>query len=154
MKKLLIILLLIVGCDNKQKQSTHNNTSNYWMIKYFVNQDNQPTDVGYITNINPIIGTFSNSTFKENPLKVKIMIKERAVGIKLYENAGTVSVKANKQYPIEYNMTIKHDNNIIDYINSLKKKYSQKKVKNIVEDKYKLKISTTTISKMWNNNYV
>ena len=116
MLRRLIILLLIVGCGDKQEQSTKINTPDYWMIKYFVNQNYQPTDVGYITNINPIIGTYSNPKINGNPLKVKIMIKERAVGIKLYENAGDVSLKATKQYPIEYNMIIKHNKNNIDFV--------------------------------------
>ena len=86
------------------------------MIKYFVDQANQPTDVGYLTNINPIIGTFSNSTISDNPLKVKIMIKEKAVGIKLYENKGNLPVKANRQDPIEYEVILKHNNKKIDFI--------------------------------------
>ena len=112
----LIILLLIVGCNNKQEKLKNNNTSAYWEIKYFVDQNYEPTDVGYITNINPIIGTYSNSEINGNPLKVKIMIKERAVGIKLYENAGDVSFKAPKENPIDYNMTIKHNKNNIDFV--------------------------------------
>ena len=56
MKKLLIILLLIVGCNEIDKKETENSSLEFWEIKYFVNQDNEPTDVGYITNANPIIG--------------------------------------------------------------------------------------------------
>ena len=44
------------------------------------------------------------------------MIKERVVGIKLYENAGDVSLKATKQYPIEYTMIITHNKNNIDFV--------------------------------------
>jgi len=79
----LIILLLIVGCDKIAKKEVNNSYLEFWEIKYFVNQNYEPTDVGYITNANPIIGEFSTLKILNNTLKVKIMIKERAVGIKL-----------------------------------------------------------------------
>jgi len=116
MKKLLIIALLFVGCDKIDKKETENSSLEFWEIKYFVNQDNEPTDVGYITNANPIIGEFSTSKILNNALKVKIMIKERAVGIKLYENEQKLSVKGNKQDPIEYDIKVKRNDENIDFI--------------------------------------
>ena len=89
--------------------------SDFWTIKYFVDQDYQPTDVGYITNTNPIVGSYSNSRIKNNVLEVKLMIKERAVGIKLYENAKKEPVKASNQFPTEYRMMIKHNDKNIDF---------------------------------------
>ena len=87
MKKLILLsIILIVGCNKIDKNKTENSLLEFWEIKYFVNQDNEPTDVGYITNANPIIGEFSTLKILNNALKVKIMIKEGAVGIKLYEN--------------------------------------------------------------------
>ena len=116
MKKLILIALLIVGCDKIDKKETENSSLEFWEIKYFVNQDNEPTDVGYITNANPIIGEFSTSKILNNALKVKIMIKERAVGIKLYENEQKLSVKGNKQDPIEYDIKVKRNDENIDFI--------------------------------------
>jgi len=116
MKKLLIILLLIVGCNKIDKEETENSLLEFWEIKYFVNQDNEPTDVGYITNANPIIGEFGTLKIPNNTLKVKIMIKERAVGIKLYENEQKLSVKGNKQDPIEYDIKVKRNDENIDFI--------------------------------------
>ena len=61
----------------------------------------------YLTNqINakPIFGKFSSSKIHDSALKVKIMIKERDVGIKLYENEQKLLVKGNKQDPIEYDI--------------------------------------------------
>ena len=116
MKKLLIIVLLIVGCNKIDKKKTENSLLEFWEIKYFVNQDNEPTDVGYITNANPIIGEFSTLKILNNALKVKIMIKERAVGIKLYENEQKLSVKGNKQDPIEYDIKVKRNDENIDFI--------------------------------------
>jgi len=116
MKKLLIIVLLIVGCNKIDKKETENSSLEFWQIKYFVNQDNEPTDVGYITNANPIFGKFSTSKILNNALKVKIMIKERDVGIKLYENEQKLLVKGNKQYPIEYDIKVKRNDENIDFI--------------------------------------
>ena len=41
MKKLLIIVLLIVGCNKIDKKETENSSLEFWEIKYFVNQDNE-----------------------------------------------------------------------------------------------------------------
>ena len=117
MKKLILLsILFIVGCNKIDKNETENSSLEFWQIKYFVNQDNEPTDVGYITNANPIIGEFSTSKILNNALKVKIMIKERAVGIKLYENEQKLSVKGNKQDPIEYDIKVKRNDENIDFI--------------------------------------
>ena len=116
MKKLILIALLIAGCDKIDKKETENSSLEFWKIKYFVNQYNEPTDVGYITNTNLIIGKFSTSKILNNALKVKIMIKERAVGIKLYENEQKLSVKGNKQDPIEYDIKVKRNDENIDFI--------------------------------------
>jgi len=112
----LIILLLIVGCETIDKKEAKNSYLEFWKIKYFVNQNNELTDVGYITNANPILGKFSTSKIHDNALKVKIMIKERAVGIKLYENEQTLSVKGDKQDPIEYDIKVKRNDKNIDFI--------------------------------------
>ena len=116
MKKLLIIALMIVGCNEIAKKEVKNSYLEFWQSKYFVNQDNEPTDVGYITNANPIFGNFSTSKIRNNVLKVKIMIKERAVGIKLYENEQKLSVKGNKEDPIEYDIKVKRNDENIDFI--------------------------------------
>ena len=112
----LIILLLIVGCDKIAKKEVNNSYLEFWEIKYFVNQNYEPTDVGYITNANPIFGEFSTSKIHNNALKVKIMIKERDVGIKLYENEQKLLVKGNKQDPIEYDIKVKRNDENIDFI--------------------------------------
>lgn len=112
----LIILLFIIGCETLDKKEAKNSYVEFWQIKYFVNQNNEPTDVGYITNTNPILGKFSTSKIHDNALKVKIMIKERAVGIKLYENEQKLSVKGNKQDPIEYDIKVKRNDKNIDFI--------------------------------------
>jgi len=119
MKKLILLSILFIFfcCSAKiDKQEARNYDLEFWQIKYFVNQDNEPTDVGYITNINPILGKFSTPNIYNNALKVKIMIKEKAIGIKLYENEQQLSVKGNKQDPIEYDIKVKRNDENIDFI--------------------------------------
>ena len=112
----LIILLLIVGCESTNSNKQKNRNLDAWQIKYFVNQNNEPSDVGYVTNLYPIMGEFASSKIGDNSLKVKLMIKERAVGIKLYEYEQNLSVKGSMQNPIEYDIKIKRNNENIDFI--------------------------------------
>ena len=74
LKKISIIFLvniLLYSCaDYKiEKKETENSYLDFWEIKYFVNQNNKPTDVGYITNAHTIIGQFSTSNILNNTLK-------------------------------------------------------------------------------------
>ena len=72
MKKLILLsVLLIVGCNKIAKKEAKNSYLEFWQIKYFVNQDNEPTDVGYITNANPIFGKFSTPKILNSALKIK-----------------------------------------------------------------------------------
>ena len=70
----LIILLLIVGCESTNSNKQKNSNLDAWQIKYFVNQNYEITNVGYITNAKPIFGKFSSSKIHDSALKVKIMI--------------------------------------------------------------------------------
>ena len=115
MKKLLLLALLVVGCDKATEKATSNNSLEFWEVKYFVNQNKEPTDVGYITNAEPIIGTYHSLNTSNQKLKVKIMIKEKAIGIKLYENRGEIPIKGDMQNPIEYKINIKHNEKNIDF---------------------------------------
>ena len=115
MKKILFLLIFIIGCNNTTETKQKKNDLPFWEVKFFVNQLKELTDVGYITNINPILGTFHRNNVPKSPLKVKIMIKEKAIGIKLYENDDEQSIKVSMQEPIEYKINIKHNNNDIDF---------------------------------------
>ncbi len=108
--KKLILILFFISCTNNNKNN------NSWEIKYFADKNNQLTENGYLTNSKPIIGTFSNSIHNNAPLKVKIMVKERDVGIKLFENNINSPIKGSKQNPIEYKMSIEHNHKSIDFI--------------------------------------
>ena len=108
-------MLIITSCSKNNQNESKNNFNTFWEIKYFVNQSNEPTDVGYITNINPIYGNYSN-TKTQGPLKVKIMIKEKAVGIKLYEDRGESPVSVKKPNAFEYELSIKHNKKDINFL--------------------------------------
>jgi len=108
-------VLIITSCSKNNQNESKNNFNTFWEIKYFVNQSNEPTDVGYITNINPIYGNYSN-TKTQGPLKVKIMIKEKAVGIKLYEDRGESPVSVKKPNAFEYELSIKHNKKDINFL--------------------------------------
>jgi len=115
MKKILFLIIFIFGCNNDNEINLNKNNSPFWEVKFFVNQLKEPTNVGYITNMDPILGTFHRNNTSTSTLKVKIMIKEKAIAIKLYENGEKQSVKISMQEPIEYKINIKHDNNDIDF---------------------------------------
>ena len=118
MKKLLphlLLALLVIGCEKVTEKATSNNSLEFWEVKYFVDQNKEPTDVGYITNAEPIIGTYRSLNMSNQKLKVKIMIKEKVIGIKLYENGGKIPIKGDMQNPIEYKINIKHNEKNIDF---------------------------------------
>ena len=112
---LLLVVLVIISCSKDNQNESKNNFNVFWGIKYFVDQSNEPTDVGYITNTNPIYGNYSN-TKTQGPLKVKIMIKEKAVGIKLYENRGDSPVSVKKPNAVEYELSLKHNNKDTNFL--------------------------------------
>ena len=111
--KIFMILLFFIGCGNNNEKISNN--INFWEVKYFINQFRELTDVGYVTNTNLIKGKYSNSKSSDAPLNIKIMIKERDVGIKLYEGYDERLVIGNKQNPIEYSLNIKHNDENVDF---------------------------------------
>ena len=116
MKKVLFIIIFFIGCNNSLDENTKNkNHLPFWEMRFFVNQFKEPTNVGYITNTSPIIGTFHKKNDHPQTLKAKIMIKENAIGIKLYENDNKQSVKATMQESIDYKINIKHNGKDIDF---------------------------------------
>ena len=91
MKKILFLIIFIIGCNNTNETKQKKNDLPFWEVKF--HRKNTPTSL----------------------LKVKIMIKEKAIGIKLYENDNKESIKVSMQEPIEYKINIKHNNNDIDF---------------------------------------
>ncbi len=116
MKKFLIILFLVCACQKNERKVYPPDSLGLWTIKYFVNEFKEPTDVGYITNIEPIKGEFINLQADGEKLNIKLMIKEDAIAFKLYEYEREDPVKGNRQNPIEYDITIQHNGIDIDFI--------------------------------------
>ena len=116
MKKILIILFIVFACQKNEKKVYPPDSLGLWTIKYFVNEFKEPTDVGYITNINPVKGEFINSESDGEKVNIKLMIKEDAIALKLYEYEREDPVKGNRQDPIEYDITIQHNDNDIDFV--------------------------------------
>ncbi len=116
MKKILILIIIVFACQKNQKQTFPIDSLGLWTIKYFVNEFKEPTDVGYITNLEPIKGYFTNSRFDNEKFNVKLMIKKDAIAFKLYEFESMNAVKGNKQDAIEYDIRIKHNDKNIDFV--------------------------------------
>ena len=116
MKKILIILLLVISCQKNEQKVYPPDSLGLWTIKYFKNEYQKMTDVGYITNLDPIKGTFGNSKVKSGSVNIKVMVKEDAIAFKLYEFDSKNAVKGNKQDAIEYALKIEHNGELVDYI--------------------------------------
>lgn len=55
-----------------------------WTAKYYVDEFNQPTEDGYVTNKEYFVGTFSNSATTDSLLKAQLLLDDK-VAFKLYE---------------------------------------------------------------------
>ena len=67
------------GSNLNESEKVIEDESN-WEIRYYVDDLNEPTSEKYITNIKPIIGTFSNTATTDSKLSVHILIdKDDAV---------------------------------------------------------------------------
>lgn len=68
------------------------------MKSYYVDEFNEPTTKGYITNKEWIKGSFSNSATQDSKLNVRFLISESSkIAIKLFEYAGNNPVKASSR---------------------------------------------------------
>ena len=75
-----------------------------WVIKYYVDEFNEYTDIKYITTSSDIVGTFSNSATTNSLLKARFLIDAENVAIKLFEY-GSSTVKS--YYTATYKITMK-----------------------------------------------
>lgn len=64
--------------------------SSLWMVKYFVDEFQQPTDKAYISNSEWLEGTFSNTATTNSYLRASLLIEEDSFGIKLLEYGDNV----------------------------------------------------------------
>ena len=127
MKKLLLIILLIVGCSqtpsiypyyqdkygdlnleglpleeikNAKKPSPIEEAQTHWSIGFYVDRFDEPTGEKYVwghTN-----GVFSNSATTNSDLYVTFIIDKKNVSIKLYEYGRNHPVKSGGSYDVIY----------------------------------------------------
>lgn len=68
-----------------QQQTLDPNDMGMWVVSYYVDEFQLPTDEAYIRNAEWITGTFSNSAASNRALKVKFLIDKSDLAIMLYE---------------------------------------------------------------------
>lgn len=139
MKKILNVLLSVllvaglVACGNSNTNNQNNSSTNnsqtsntntatptptptpepvnsdVWVVGYYVDEFNEPTDERYVTNIENIVGKFSNSATTDSNLVVQFAIDNDYVCIFLYEY-GRNLVKNNGRYDDEFTVTLRSEN--------------------------------------------
>jgi hypothetical protein len=76
-----------------------------WTVKHYVDEFGAETKNGYVSNAEPIQGTFSNSATQDSDLLVTLLIdKDLGMSIKLYEYARNNPVKAYSSDSYEVNV--------------------------------------------------
>ena len=97
------VILNSDGTWNYKNQNTTNIIGfGNWEIKYFVDDFGDPTNTGYITTKELIVGSFSNSATSNADLLAKFIIKDSSnVGLKLYEyKSNVVKAYSTKSYSV------------------------------------------------------
>ena len=92
--------------ENKIAEEKNQNVSadDNWMIDYYVDEFGQPTETGFIRNIDYQEGTFSNSAATNRELLSYFLIDED-IAIKLYEYGDSL-VKNSYSRSVEYDITM------------------------------------------------
>lgn len=88
-------------------ESTTEKESSMWQIDYYVDEFNEATDEGYISNSTYFLGKFSNSATTDSNLLVEVLVDNTDVNFFLYEY-GRSLVKNSSSYNDEtYNIKMK-----------------------------------------------
>ena len=74
---------------------------------YYVDEFNQPTKDGYVTNKSYVSGTFSNSATTDSLLYVQLLVDKEDIAIFLYEYGRNTVKNSSSRYVEEYNITMK-----------------------------------------------
>lgn len=80
-----------------------------WEVRYFTDQFQQPTEQGYVGNINNFVGTFSNSATSNSRLNVVFLIEDELAGIALFEYGSNQVQNIFTHKDIEYGITMRLD---------------------------------------------
>lgn len=131
MKKILSLVMVIclliclVGCVSTTTTTTNTSQDNYqdsdsnyeendtqngiWTFNNYVDEFNEETNEGYVTNTEYFNGTFSNSATTNSKLSVQLVIDGKYTKIELYEY-GSQLVKTNMSDGEYYSVKVKDSN--------------------------------------------
>lgn len=77
-----------------------------WEINYYVDEFKEPTSEGYISNLELLEGSFSNSATNNSNLIAYFLIDKKNVAIVLYEYSSCL-VTGSSSYPDKYDISVK-----------------------------------------------
>ena len=78
-----------------------------WMTNYYVDDFQQPTNEGYVTNIDYIVGTFSNSATTNSNLYVQVLADAEDIAFVLYEYGRNIVKNNSSRYVDEYSIAMR-----------------------------------------------
>ena len=78
-----------------------------WTVDYYVDEFNQPTSDGYVSNKTYFLGTFSNSATTDSELLVLVLVDEEDIAFFLYEYGRNLVKNSSSRYVEEYDITMK-----------------------------------------------
>ena len=115
------VLLNDDGSWNYAEESVTIDTddSGIWKVNYYVDDFGDPTDSGYISNLNissvsdMTTGTFSNSATTNAKLYIAFIIEKDTFSFKLLEY-GSNAVTGSSGYPTYYKIKVKHNGKLIE----------------------------------------
>lgn len=86
-KKILSLILIIVICMSlcACENGGEDNEKDDWIIKYYVDEFDTPTDEWYIVNSELWVGTFSDSATNNSELSAKVLVDDRCISLALFE---------------------------------------------------------------------
>ena len=94
-----------IAAEYAQAENKTAETSLY-KIKYFVDEFGDPTDEGYISQITPAEGTFSNSATRNSDMLWYFIIAPQETAFIIYEYGWSL-VSGASAYPTDYEISIK-----------------------------------------------
>ncbi|MGM9521566.1 MAG: hypothetical protein ACI3VB_03725 [Oscillospiraceae bacterium] len=78
-----------------------------WMVDYYVDNFNQPTNEGYVINKDYFVGSFSNSATTNSSLYAAIIADEEDVSVFLYEYGRSQVKNSSENYVTDYDITMR-----------------------------------------------
>ena len=78
-----------------------------WEVQYYVDDFNQPTDDGFVTNKNYFVGQFSNSATTNSRLYVQVLADGTDVVFFLYEYGSRQVKNSSSNYVDTYSITMR-----------------------------------------------